>query len=391
MDAPLTPAVGPGLLRRRRLTWLLISTAPLVIVVCALVPFASLQVMPAPLWLSVAAALVVFPALPSLWHFLAESKRPVGAGPGTSFDRFALRSLAIALVVLSVSVSNLGPRRVGAALTTLVRSEKSAATEAVPKVEPAAAPASSPRHELEGFIPADARMVVALSDSAILQQFLGANGADAKKSLAALEKCQITMERARVLIAARDAGTRMMVVRAAGITDPRNLYCLVGFLGNDRLSLRFTNDKAPVGFEVQGLANRALKFNAIDDHTVVAIDGAWGAAADKKLFTEGGAAEGPLAAVLARVDRGASLWSASVSQTEQGAWDLAIDARFEGTRCKLRSSSIPPSGSADEARGELNVPLGFALALPAGAFNDGIRGLVAAITATGAGPATKAR
>jgi hypothetical protein len=372
-------------LAARRRPWLLFLAVP-VVLICALVPFAGLRDLGAPLWLAIAAAVIVFPALPLGWHLLADRSRPT-AGSGAFLDRFAARSLSLALVVLAVSLCNVGPRRIGAGLIEIVRPDRSAAeTAAALPAEPAPAP-GTPRHELEPFIPADANLVVALSDSAIMQQFLGVNGTDTKKTLAALEKCQIAISRARVLIAARDATTRMMVVRADGITDPRNLYCLVGFLGKDRLAVRFTNDKAPVTFDVEGLAARPLTFKAIDERTVVAAEGGWAAGATKLLYPPGAATvEGPLGPVLARIDRSVSLWSGSVRQTPGGVWDLALAARFAGSRFDLSASSVPPSGKADKAEAELHVPLTFAQALPAGALNEGIRGLMAAIAAIGPGP-----
>jgi hypothetical protein len=370
-----------GIAPRRR-PWLLFLCVP-VVLVCALVPFASLKELHAPLWLGIVAALVVFPALPLGWHFLADRKRS-RAGLGDFLDRFAVRSLSLALVVLAVSLCNLGPRQVAAGLLEIVRPDANAPqTAAAIPAEPAPAP-GTPRHELEPFIPEDASLVVALSDSAIMQQFLGVNGTDTKKTLAALEKCQIVVSRARALIASRDADTRMIVVRADGITDPRNLYCLVGFLGKDRLSLRFTSDKAPVSFEVEGLTARPLKFKAIDERTVVASEGGWAQGAGKLLYPPGATTvSGPLGPVLSRIDRGASLWSGSVRPVAQGVWDLAIDARFEGTYINLSASSVPPSGKADRAEGQLHVPLNFAQALPAAALNDGLRGLVALVAAIG--------
>lgn len=383
MADPLAPGASSLGFSPRRRPWLLFLCVP-VVLVCALVPFASLQELHAPLWLAVAAALVVFPGLPLAWHFLADRHGPAGAGPGDALDRFAVRSLSLALVVLAVSLANLGPRRVGAGLLAVIRPPP-AAEPPGRATQPAPAP-GTPRHELESFIPADANLVVALSDSAVLQQFLGVNGSDTKKTLAALDKCQIAMSRARVLIAARDGSTRLMVVRADGITDPRNLYCLVGFLGNERLSLRFASDKAPVSFDVEGLAAHPLTFKAIDERTVMAAEGGWAQSPGRPLYPPGATTvDGPLAVVLDRIDRSASLWSASIRQTERGPWDLAIDARFEGTRFSLRGSSIPPSGAADKAEGELRVPLSFASALPAAALNDGLRGLVAVVAASGAG------
>jgi hypothetical protein len=374
----------------RRRSWLLLLALPLVLI-CAVVPFASLQELHAPVWLASVAALLVFPGLPLLWHFLADRSRatatlgaPASSNVGPALDRFALRSSSLALVVLAVSFANLGPRKVGWGLWQMVRP-----VDKAPAVSPTAVPAPAPgtvRHELEPFIPADANMVVALSDAAVLQQFLGVNGSNATATLAALEKCQIAMGGARVLIAARDADTRLVVVRADGITDPRNLYCVVGVLGKERLSLRFSSDKAPVSFDVEGLLARPLKFKAVDARTVIAAEGGWAESPGPLLYPPGATMiDGPLATVLARLDRGASLWSASIRQTAEGPWDLAIDAHFAGSHFNLRGSSIPPSGKADQAEGELRVPLGFANALPAGALNDGIRGLVAVVAASGPG------
>jgi hypothetical protein len=363
-----------------RRIWLFVTCLPLV-VACALVPFISLRALGAPLGVGIAVALLAFPALPLLWHALAERRRPLFDGrPGGWVDRLALRSLALALLVLAVSLSNLGARRVGAGLLALLRPAEKAAAPVVKPMAPAV-PRPPPRHELEPFIPADARLVLALSDSAVMQQFLAAMGDDAKKKLAALEKCQILIKDALVLIATRDPATRLIAVRAAGITDPRNLYCLVGFLGN-QLSLRFTSDKAPVGFEVEGLLPRPMKFKAVDDRTVVMTEGTWADAAGRAPASGSAADGGPLNAVLGRIDRSASIWSASVSSSAGTAgWDLAFDARFEGEQVKVHGSSTPPSGAGDRAELDVRVPLAFASALPAGALHDGLRSLLAAITA----------
>jgi hypothetical protein len=371
-------------------SWLLIPCAP-VAITCALIPFTSLRNRGAPLWLATAAALAAFPVLPLLWHALAERKRAVEpGGPATAgITRFALRCLALALLVLAVSLSSLGPGPVGEGLARLVRpSGRSGALPAADPLRPGAAGRPEARHELESFIPADATLVLALSDAAALQPLLASSGLDANKKLAALQKCQIHTDAARILIVARGSGTRMIVVRAPGITDPRNLYCLVGFLGIDHLKLRFTSENAPVRFEVEGLFPGTLKFESVDERTVVTADGAWGDSQKKKLFAEPGSrAQGPLGTVLERVDRGARLWSAGLVQTDKGSWDLALHAKLEGTQVELHASSIPPSGASDEARLELRVPLAFAAALPAAALTDGLRGVVAALAAaTAAGP-----
>ncbi len=373
-----------GATGRRFGAWPLIVCLP-VAIACALVPFAGVRALGGPLWLAIAAALAVFPLLPFVWHFLAERKRLAGEGPSAApFNRFGLRSLAVGLLVLAVAFSSLGPRPAGRQVAGLFRRGKAAALDGPAPRPPEATPLRR-RHDLEGFIPADANLVVALSDTTVLQQLLARSGGEPGRRAAALEKCQILVERASALIIARDGGTRLMVVRAPGVTDPRNLYCLVGFLGSDRLKVRFSSEKAPVRFEIEGLAPRPLKFQAVDDKTVVASDGAWGPTEQKKLFAGGDARpQGTLAAALERIDRGASLWAAGVVQTGKGPWDLALDARFEGTQMQLRGSSIPPAGEAERAELEMTVPFTFASTLPEGALADGIRGLISVIAAAGA-------
>ena len=368
-----------GLAQPRR-AWLMLAACVPVAITCALVPLASLRTLGAPLWLALAAAITVFPVLPLLWHLLAERRRSRSVGPtGRAFERLALRFLAVGLVVLAVSLGNLGPRRVGDGLAGLV-GQRAAPDAIAPAAQPVAPVASTSRHELEPFIPADAGLVVAMSGAAVMQSLLASLGADTRQTLTALQRCQILTERAQVLIAARDAGTRMMVVRAPGITDQRNLYCVVGFLGNERLSLRFASDRAPVRFEIQGLLARPVKFQAVDAQTVIATEGSWQDGAHRKLLPGGDTApEGPLAAVLGRVDRGASLWAVGVTRTEKGSWNLALDARSEGAQLRLRGSSVPPTGEQDRAEIQMYVPVGFASALPQAALENGLRGVMAVL------------
>jgi hypothetical protein len=373
---------APGSARRM---WLIVAACVPLAVVCALVPLASLRGLAAPTGVAVAAAVLLFPVLPVAWHLLAERRRASHAGgSGSALERLALRSLAVGLLVLMVAFSTLGPRAVGGGLGSLLGLRRaSGPLTAVPR--PTGPVGSAQRHELERFIPADASLVVALSGASVMQQLLGSLGADTGKTVTALQRCQILTDRALVLIAVRDAGTRLVVVRAPGITDQRNLYCVVGFLGGDQLGLKFTSDKPPVRFELQGLSARALAFEAADGQTVVAAEGAWQDKGHKKLFPDGAdQADGALGLVLGRIDRGAGLWAAGVTRSEKGPWDLAIDARFGDNELELRGSSVPPSGEADRADLRLHVPLAFASALPQAALQSGLRGVVAAIATTGA-------
>ncbi|MBN2576706.1 MAG: hypothetical protein JXP73_19225 [Deltaproteobacteria bacterium] len=371
--------------RSGTLWFLLVCSAAAMVVAC--LPCAGLLAQRGPTWLAVVAGLAVFPLLPLLWHGLAELRaKRGGAALLASPSRFALRSLAIALVVLGVSLGDLGPRRVVQNFKDLV---------ALVRGKPAAKPAPKPPapvpsvpvavHGLESFIPADASLVVGLAGSTAMEQLLAAHGVDTRDKLAALATCKIDFVNARILIAARGRGTHMIVVRAPGITDERNLYCLVGVMGHDRLQVRPDTSGATKTLYVAGFLSRPLTFRLLDQTTVIATDESWQDTADKKLFADVAAApEGRLALPLDRVDRTAPLWVASVDETPQGAWDLALNSRQEGNMFKLQGSSTPPSGEGDRAAISVSVPLAFARALPESAVALGIRGVVAAVVAIGA-------
>jgi hypothetical protein len=369
--------------RRTGSLWFLLSCSAAAIVV-ALVPCSSLLTQQGPTWLVVGAGLAIFPLLPLLWHSLAEARRNNhGTAWLSSRIRFALRSLVLALVVLGVSLGDLGPRRVVQNLTDLM-----GRIRAKPAVTHAPAPPPSQpiaRHGLESFIPADATLVVGLAGSAAMEQLLAAHGVNTREKLAALATCKIDLESARILIAARGSETHMIVVRASGIADERNLYCLVGVMGSDRLQIRTEGVAAARTLVVNGFLSRSLTFRLLDPMTVIATDEAWQNTADKKLFPAGAdIAQGRLAPPLNRIDRAATLWAASMAETARGTWDLALDARQEGSMFKLQGSSIPPSGAGDRAEISVRVPLVFASALPEGVLAQGIRGVVAAVVGTGA-------
>ncbi len=356
----------------------LLLVCSIVALAVAIVVCAGLLVQHGHLWLAVVAGLVVFPILPLLWHGLGDRGTDAGGARG----RFALRSLAVALLVLAVSLGDLGPKRVGQNLRALgarIRAKPAAKPGLVPF------PAQAKFHGLESFLPADATLAVGLAGSAAMEQLLGAHGVDTREKLAALATCKIDFTNARILVAGRGQDTHKLVVRAPGIGDERNLYCLVGVLGPEHLQLR--TDGGAKSVQVTGLRSRPLSFRLLDPMTLVATDEEWQGTADQKLFADDLAtARGRLALPLLRVDRTTPLWVVSVDDTGQGVWDLAIDSRQEGDLFKLQGSATPPSGEGDRAQFSLRVPLAFASALPESAVALGIRGVVAAIALSSALP-----
>ncbi|HEX7500491.1 MAG TPA: hypothetical protein VF524_09315 [Polyangia bacterium] len=349
----------------------------------ALLLCASLLAQQRPMWLAIGAGLAVFPFLPLLWHGLAEARdKDRGMASHTSRSRFGLRSLAVALVVLGVSLGDLGPKRVAQNLRALA-SRIRAKPAAKPGLVPFPPPGAATSHGLESFIPADATLVVGLAGSTAMEQLLAAHGVDTRAKLAALATCKIDFTSARILVAGRGSGTHKIVVRAPGVADERNLYCLVGVMGPDYLQLR--SDGGATIVQVSGFRSRPLIFRLLDPTTLIATDEAWQDTADQKLFADDLAtARGRLALPLLRVDRTTPLWVVSVDETPQGTWDLALDSRQEGNLFKLQGSSTPPSGEGDRAQISVRVPLAFARALPESTVALGIRGVVAAVAATGA-------
>jgi hypothetical protein len=336
-------------------------------------------------WLVIGAGVAVFPALPLLWHGLADSGGRAGGSTLTPRTRFAVRCLAVALLVFGVSLADLGPKRIGQNLRALASHVHGKSTS---KPESVAFPAqaAAKHHGLESFIPADATLAVGLAGSTAMEQLLAAHGIDTREKLSALATCQIDFASARVLVAAR-GGQHMIVLRAPGLGDERNLYCLVGLMGPQRLQVRPDDSGAGKVLQVNGFLSVPLLFRLLDATTIIATDASWRDTVDQKLFSADlTAATGRLALPLLRVDRTTPLWVVSVDETEQGVWDLAIDSRQDGTLFKLQGSSTPPSGPADRAEISLRVPLAFARALPESTVILGIRGMMAALVATGGTP-----
>lgn len=356
--------------------WLLLSCSVVAIAV-ALLPGSAVFARRGPTWLAVGAGLAVFPILPFLWHGLAEARASARAvAPFTGRTRLGLRTLAVALLVLAASLAALGPKRALEHVTQLV-----ARLHVRPSPTKATLPPPAVPFGLEPLIPADASLAVGLAGPAVMQR-LAAYGVDTRERLAALATCKIDFANARVLIAARGTGTRMIVVRAPGITDARNLYCLVGVLGPDRVQVGTEVSDGGRILHVKGWSAQPLTFRVLDDSTMIATDPSWQATAAKKLFAdEPDASKGRLAVPLGRVRLVAPLWIAGVTETPEGTWDLAIDASQEGNRFKLKGNVTPPSGEEDRADVSASVPLTFAAALPEAAMALGIRGAITAIAA----------
>jgi len=355
-----------------------VLTCSIIAIAVALVPCASLLAQRRPIWLVLAAGLAAFPFVPLLWHGLAEAKTSArAAAPFSGRTRFALRSLAVACVVLAVSLGNLGPVRSLAQVRALV--DRRQVHIAVKENE---LPAPLTPFGLEPFIPADATLAVGLSGLAAMQQLFANYGVETREKLAALATCKIDFVNARVLIASRGTGSRLIVVRAPGIAEDRNLYCLVGVMGPDRVQVTSEGPQGPKVLQVKGWSSQPLIFRMLDETTMIATDQAWQATAAKKLLAvEGQTPPGSLAAPLGRVQLTAPLWIAAVNATLQGTWDLAIDARQEGNTFKLQGSATPPAGEGDRAQISISAPLSFASALPEGAVTLGLRSLMKALAA----------
>jgi hypothetical protein len=355
-----------------------VLTCSIIALAVALVPCASLTAQRSPIWLVVAAGLAAFPFVPLVWHGLAEIRANArAAAPFSGRTRFALRSLAVASVVLAVSLGNLGPRRLLAQVRALF-----AGRQVHTAVKEKELPAPLTTFGLESFIPADASLAIGLSGSSAIQQLFAIHGIDTREKLAALETCKIDFVNARVLVASRGTGSHLIAVRAPGIAEDRNLYCLVGVMGPDRVQVTTEKPEGPKVLQVKGWSAQTLTFRMLDETTMIATDQTWQPTAAKKLLAvDGETPPGPLAAPLGRVQLTAPLWIAGVTATLEGTWDLAIDARQDGNTFKVQGSSTPPAGEADRAQISVTAPLPFASALPKSALTLGVRSVMKALEA----------
>jgi len=271
-----------------------------------------------------------------------------GAASSASRTRFALRSLALALVVLGVSLGDVGTT----GSPESCRHHRPGACQAAGnagrrhRLLPRAA-ASQPiaRHGLESFIRPMPPWWLGWLGSAAMEQLLAATGVDTRDKLAALATCKIDLESARILIAA--ARKREPTSSWCGPPGfPTNGTCMVwvGVMGSDRLQIRTEGTGASRTLVVNGFLSRSMTLGCLTRRPVDRKpDEAWQNAADRSCFPAGDdAVEGRLALPLARVDRSATLWSASVRKTAAGHMDLALHGSRRGKPVKLQGSSIPP-------------------------------------------------
>jgi hypothetical protein len=382
MNPPQTTSPSQSTARGSAALWL-VSVCSIISIAAALVPCASLFARRSPIGLVVAAGLAAFPLVPLFWHALAEARASArAAAPFNGRIRFALRSLAVAGVVLAVSLGNLGPKRSLAQVRALIAPQRVHTAVKGKDLPPPMTPFG-----LEPFIPADASLAVGLSGSAAMQLLFATQGVDIREKLTALATCKIDFANARVLIASRGTGSHLIVVRAPGIAEDRNLYCLVGVMGEGRVQVASDGSQGSKVLHVKGWSSQPLTFRMLDEMTMIATDQAWQATAAKKLLaSDGETPPGPLAAPLGRVQVATPLWIAGVNVTAQGTWDLAVDTRQEGNTLKLQGSATPPAGESDRAQISVTVPLPFAAALPESAVTVAIRGVMTALAAAAASP-----
>lgn len=361
----------------------------------AFVLFANLMALGAPLWPAVAAAAACLVLLPGVWHVLAERERRVQTGGSV---RVLLRCLAVNGLVAATAMASVGPAAVWSrSKDVLARATEKAPSKDVPaEAPPAPPPPDQAGNNLEGLVPGDATWAVGISGSEALQKLVGAHGPETLETLEAMHKCHIDLGRARAVVAARANGDQMALVRAPGITDEGNLYCLVGAMGGERLVVRFDKDAPKRRFTVSGLwPQSTVTFTEIAPDTVLMVAPGWQEAVEQRLAGNGiNLTQGPLAEPYARLASGSAVWSASVTQTPEGAVDLAVHADVAGERLRLVATSVPPAGKELLAKAEVDIPLAYVRGMPGMALARGAQCLVGAVApptgAAGKSPAGSA-
>lgn len=336
-----------------------------------------------PLQASLALAAGAFVALPLLWHVLAERQRRQREG---GFTRLLWRCFAVNALLAASAVASLGPHGAWLRVSEHLPQRSSPvpvvpATPAAPALPPPPPDKPvAPGDGLEAFIPADATWAVRLSGLEALQGLL--DGRDAQERLLALKKCHIDLVAAEVAVAARKPGEVMAIVRAPGISDQGNLYCVVGALGNERLVLHFDATAPRPRFTATGLVPEAtVTFWEIAPNTLLMAAPSWTTLVEQRFAGKGAPLrEGVLAEPFSRVDRKAGVWAVSVVETPDGPRDVAMHANVDAGGLHVHSTAVPPSGRDHMAKVEVTVPMPFVRTLPQKALWQGAKGMWEAIS-----------
>jgi len=335
-----------------------------------------------PLQHSLAVAAAALVALPVLWHVLAERQRRMVDGGVT---RLLWRCFAVNALLAAGAIVSLGPQGAWSRARFHLPQRKVAVAPVspAPPVAPAPSPSKpvAPGDGLEAFVPGDATWALRLSGVQALQSLLAANGSDGHEKLEALRKCHIELDSAEVVVAARKPGELMALVRAPGLSDQGNLYCLVGALGNERLVLHFEPNAPRPRFTATGLVPDAtVTFVEVTANTLLMVGPAWKDLVEQRFAGKGAPLrEGLLAEPISRIDRKANVWAVGVSESDEGARDIAMNANVENATLIVHATAVPAAGRTQMAKLELTLPLDFVRALPQRAWWQGAEGVFEAV------------
>ena len=341
--------------------------------------------------LAVAAAALV--AVPVLWHVLAERQRRMANGGGT---RLLWRCFAVNALLATGAIVSMGPQGAWSRARDHLPKRTVAVAPVAPAlpVAPAVPPSKpvAPGDGLEAFVPGDAIWALRLSGVQALQSMLAANGGDGHGKLEALKKCHIDLSSADVVVAARKPGEVMAIVRAPGLSDQGNLYCLVGALGNEQLVLRFDTNAAQPRFSATGLVPDAtVTFAEITTNTLLMVAPSWKDLVEQRFAGKGAPMrEGLLSEPFSRIDNKANVWAVGVAESDEGARDIAMNANVENAALMVHATAVPAAGRLQMAKLELTLPVDFLRTLPQNAWWHGARGVFEAVLNNAPAPAPAA-
>lgn len=335
-----------------------------------------------PLQHSLGGAAAALVAVPVVWHVLAERQRRMVDGGGT---RLLWRCFAVNALLAASAIVSLGPQGAWSRARDHLPKRELARAPAAPAAPVAPAPPPlkpvAPGDGLEAFVPGDATWALRLSGVQALQSMLAANGSDGHEKLEALKKCHIDLSSADVVVAARKPGEVMALVRAPGLSDQGNLYCLVGALGNERLVLRFETNGPSPRFSATGLVPDAtVTFAEITANTLLMVAPSWKDIVEQRFAGKGAPLrEGLLSEPFSRIDRKANVWAVGVAESNEGARDIAMNANIENAALMVHATAVPAAGRTQMAKLELTLPLDFVRTLPETAWLQGAKGVFEAV------------